>query len=137
MPRKDYMLQEKITLVDKFKSSGLSERKYCEQHKVTRSTLQKALRDFEPNKAAIQSRLSACRKRQRTCDLEQVDEALYRWFSIARANKFVITGPILARKAENFAAEFGNTEWRCSDGWLDRWKKRHDIVYKVRCQNQD
>ena len=31
------------------------------------------------------------------------------------------------------ANDLGYEEWRCSTGWLDRFKKRHKIVFKNVC----
>ena len=42
-----------------------------------------------------------------------------------------ISGPILQTKAEKLAAELGFDDFKCSTGWLSRFKERHNIVFKT------
>ena len=41
-----------------------------------------------------------------------------------------MSGPILKEKAENLAKKLGHTNFVATEGWLSRWKSRHQIVYK-------
>ena len=44
----------------------------------------------------------------------------------------LISGDILRAKAEELFAELGRTRrWSCSNGWISRWKTRHNIKYKA------
>ena len=45
--------------------------------------------------------------------------------------KSTLSGIIkLTAKAEEFARLEGQIDWKCSSGWLARFKKRHNITYK-------
>ena len=44
-----------------------------------------------------------------------------------------VNGPILMAKAGEFAKELGIEGWSCSAGWMDRFKKCHNIVFKNTC----
>ena len=46
------------------------------------------------------------------------------------ATDLPISGEILQAKAVKFANDLGDTSFKSSNGWLDRWKKRYNIVYK-------
>ena len=36
-------------------------------------------------------------------------------------------------KAEEISHTLGMADWKCSAGWLTRFKRRHNIVYKAVC----
>lgn len=62
-----------------------------------------------------------------------VDDATWIWFKKARSAGFPITGPIVSIQALNFAKLLGITDFKASQGWLDKWKKRHGIKKGVLC----
>ncbi|XP_058869027.1 tigger transposable element-derived protein 4-like [Acipenser ruthenus] len=47
-----------------------------------------------------------------------------------RASNRPVSGNILKNKAVEFAADLNVDAFKASNGWLDRWKKRHEIVLK-------
>jgi hypothetical protein len=65
----------------------------------------------------------------RKCDLGNVDQALLEWFKAQRNAGFPIKGPILKVQAEKFAKQLGHENFTRNNGWLDRFKNRHNIVY--------
>jgi len=71
------------------------------------------------------------RKRARTSCHDDIDQALLSWFQEKRTTKSSLSGPILRTQAGKLAALMGIPDWKCSEGWLSHWKKRHNIVYKV------
>ena len=48
---------------------------------------------------------------------------------LCRAEHIPVNRSILRDKAEELSRKFGVKGWRCSDGWLRRWKRRHGINY--------
>jgi hypothetical protein len=68
-------------------------------------------------------------KKMRKCDLGNVDQALLEWFKGQRNAGLPINGPILKVQAEKFAKQLGHENFTCNNGWLDRFKNRHNIVY--------
>lgn len=72
------------------------------------------------------------RKRNREPSRINVDEGLFQWFSAARAQAVPISGSILKNKAEEICRAFDPTDsWTCSNGWISRWKERHNIAYRA------
>lgn len=60
--------------------------------------------------------------------LEEVDNALWLWFSQERRRGTPISGPILKEKALILNKKLKGDEcFTASEGWLSRWKKRHGI----------
>jgi hypothetical protein len=83
------------------------------------------------NKEAILSVLEnnlATNKKIRKCDLGNGDQALLEWFKVQRIAGFPINGPILKVQAEKFAKKLRHENFTCNNGWLDRFKNRHNIV---------
>jgi hypothetical protein len=73
------------------------------------------------------------KQRLRPCQFEDVDAALFAWLKQIRSHNVTINGPLLMTKAEELAKSLGHSEWKCNVAWLDRFKKRHDIVFKAVC----
>jgi len=69
-------------------------------------------------------------KRKREGKDSDVDEALTQWFTLATSRGVQVSGPILKAKSEDLARKLGNDEFKATEGWLSRWKVRHDIKCK-------
>ena len=67
------------------------------------------------------------RKRVRESKFSDVNEALYEWFRLAVSKNVFPDGRILCEKAKEIAERLGFEDFKASNGWLDRWKKRHHI----------
>ena len=59
----------------------------------------------------------------------EVDTALNQWFGTVTSKGQKLSGPIL-KKAEDLAKKLGHTNFVATEGWLSRWKARHQIRYK-------
>jgi hypothetical protein len=57
---------------------------------------------------------------------ERLNDLVWQWFCVVRA-KNMLSGPIIKEKALQFAQELGITEYKASNGWLDKWKERHSL----------
>lgn len=59
---------------------------------------------------------------------QDVDKALLYWFKNQRASNVPVSGPLLKSKAEDLAKLLNSDEqFKCSTGWLERFKTRHNI----------
>lgn len=77
--------------------------------------------------------LSKFCKRAKTGEFADVDEAVLKWLKQCRDKNLSIGGPILQEKAQHFAEQLGHNGFRASNGWLEKFKKRNDIVFKKVC----
>ena len=73
------------------------------------------------------------RKRMRTAQFSDIEEALYKWFQTQRDKNLPVSGPMLQSKAEDLASKLGHPDFKCSNGWLCRFKSRHNIIYRSIC----
>lgn len=56
-----------------------------------------------------------------------VNNALLEWYTLACSKKLRPRGTQLTDKAKQIAACLGKRDFKGSNGWLDKWKKRYDI----------
>ena len=70
------------------------------------------------------------RQRFRRPLYENLDAACYKWLVNAGGQSIPISVTMLKTKAHFFAKELGCNDFRASDGWFERWKKRKLVSFK-------
>ena len=88
----------------------------------------KILALYEENRS---DSLQLTRKRARKSEFSEVNESLYDWYLLAISKNIYPAGPQLSEKAKEIAVRLGKTNFKASDGWLDKWKKRHNLKSKA------
>lgn len=68
------------------------------------------------------------RKTMKTSMHVQLDEAVYKWFAQHCTAGVTIHGPEMQNAASRFAASLGIKDFKSSEGWVARFKGRHNIV---------
>lgn len=60
---------------------------------------------------------------------------MWEWFQKARSQRIPVSGPMLQEKALSFAENLGLKEedFKASNGWLNRFRQRHNISYAAIC----
>ena len=69
------------------------------------------------------------RKRTRTCEYSDINEVLHEWYLLACSKNIYPVGLQLCEKAKQIAERLQKPEFKASNGWLDRWKKRYNIKH--------
>ena len=69
--------------------------------------------------------MSSSRKSTRCGSYDQIDKAVFHVFVGKRNQKVPIDGIILKEKDLEFAKTLGVKEFKASDCWLNKWKKRY------------
>lgn len=78
------------------------------------------------SKIAIKSQCSEVHSVQ----VPQVEKCLLEWIKQILDTKIPIDGPLLKEKARDFATKLGVQNFSASNGWLEGFKRRHDIAFK-------
>ena len=81
---------------------------------------------YETNAA---SESVSSRKRVRSCEFSDINEALHKWYLLACSKNIYPVGPQLCEKAKEIAERLQQSSFKASNGWLDRWKKRYNITH--------
>ena len=63
-------------------------------------------------------------KKLRGCQYEKVDKALFEWFVLQRSQNIPVDGSMIQEKGLFFAGKLEIPNFKASDWWLNKWKKR-------------
>jgi len=55
------------------------------------------------------------------------------WFSKTREKNLPVSGPTLQEKAKQLAEVHGLNDFKASNGWLEKFRKRDNISFKSIC----
>ncbi|KAK6472440.1 hypothetical protein HHUSO_G28176, partial [Huso huso] len=122
-------LAQKVEILEKLGDPIVKRKDIASEYGLSVSTISKLLKNKDDIMHEWHRGANQDRKRKRLGKVQSVDEALLRWFAIAKEKEAVVTGPILMAKAKSLAETLG-VEFNPSQGWLQRWKERNNIVIK-------
>ncbi|GBO16736.1 Tigger transposable element-derived protein 6 [Araneus ventricosus] len=83
------------------------------------------------NKIQNYNSSNSCSKRLKTCVYEDVDEAVLKLIHTMRDKNFPISGTAITETALQLAKALGYDEFRGSNGWLEKFKRKHRIRAKL------
>jgi transposase len=73
---------------------------------------------------------SSCKKKIKKLKFEDLGQAMLTWFHKDRCNNLPISGPVLKTKAEHLVQQLDIIDFKASEGWLGKFKQRHNITYR-------
>lgn len=82
-------------------------------------------------KAVDENQLGKKRKRMRLSSFEDLDKAIYKWFTNVRRNDIPIGASVIKAKALEYAGKLNCDKFKASDGWLNNWKVRYNVSFKT------
>ena len=56
---------------------------------------------------------------------------MFKWLVVVRSRDVAISALVFKTKATEFAEKMNVANFKVSDGWLDRWKKRFNVSFKT------
>uniref|UniRef100_A0A674JH65 HTH CENPB-type domain-containing protein n=1 Tax=Terrapene triunguis TaxID=2587831 RepID=A0A674JH65_9SAUR len=128
MPR-SLSLKEKVQIIRECQRPGATQSQVAAKWELHRSVVcriwqqkEKLLADYEAGQS------NGCRKRGREGKAPAVDRALFTWLKEKRAQGVLLAGPAVKEKARQLAASLGLNDFKASDGWFTRWKKRFNVA---------
>lgn len=124
------------TLKDKYEAlkkieRGIPKKDVAAQYKVPRNTLSTWVKNKEKIVKAFEGGNNPSTQKLKSSGHENLDQATYKWFVKMREEGLPISGPVIKEKAAKYAVELGIDDFKASNGWFDRWKGRHEIVFKT------
>lgn len=124
--RTELTLKQKVELIKA--SAGQSSRQLAEKFAVGRTQVQTILKRKAELMTAYEENGNSSRKR--ACyrsDYEDIDELTWRWFQRVRGLNTPVSGPMIQHQALDYAKELQKPDFKASNGWLSRFKSRHNI----------
>ncbi|XP_066153520.1 tigger transposable element-derived protein 6-like [Euwallacea fornicatus] len=131
-PKKRFItLKEKIELINIAEKDNLSVRKLAEKFKIGKSQAAEILQKKEKFRKMWQSGDSLGQKLNRLKNVPQkIDKECLDWFSRIRSQNIPISGSLIKAKAKEIACKLKYEQFSASNGWLEKWRKRHNISFK-------
>ncbi|NXI40702.1 TIGD4 protein, partial [Galbula dea] len=129
--KKSITIEEKIDIISAVES-GKKKADIAAKYGIKRNSLSSIMKNKEKVLEAFESlRFDPKRKRLRTAFYSDLEEALVKWYRIAQCLNVPVNGPMLRLKANDFAQKLGHSDFKCSNGWLDRFKSRYGLVFRA------
>ncbi|NWV35137.1 TIGD4 protein, partial [Grantiella picta] len=129
--KKSLSIEEKIDIISAVES-GKKKADVAAEYGIKRNSLSSIMKNKEKVLEAFETlRFDPKRKRLRTAFHADLEEALMKWYRIAQCLNVPVNGPMLRLKANDFAQKLGHSDFKCSNGWLDRFKARYGLVLRA------
>ncbi|KAM3911403.1 tigger transposable element-derived protein 4-like isoform 1-T2 [Leptodactylus fuscus] len=121
-------LRDRISVI-KESEAGRSQRDLAREFNCSKTQIQATLANREHYLRQWQENVNENSRRRRWQPYEEVNKALLDWLYHVRSEHFPISGPMLQEKALHIAAQLGFHHFHASNGWLNRFRTRHNIVF--------
>ncbi|NWI55948.1 TIGD4 protein, partial [Calyptomena viridis] len=129
--KKSISIEEKIDIISAVES-GKKKADIAAKYGIKKNSLSSIMKNKEKVLEAFETlRFDPKRKRLRTAFYADLEEALMKWYRIAQCFNVPVNGPMLRLKANDFAQKLGHSDFKCSNGWLDRFKSRYGLVFRA------
>lgn len=69
------------------------------------------------------------KRRRHITGNEEINELCWKWFQDATKRRICVTGPLLQEQARKFSTQLNNDSFKASNGWLEFFRKRHNISF--------
>ncbi|CRL04459.1 CLUMA_CG017542, isoform A [Clunio marinus] len=137
--KKRYLLSAKDKLlIINLRNSGESRSSLAEKFNCSQATLSRTFKRSEDIGAMVKNDpLCLKRKRFKPPKHQKLEHAVYLWYCQMRAAKAHISGPIIKTKALQFAKSLEIEDFKASDGWLAKFKKRNSVSWRVVSNDSD
>ncbi|XP_045108902.1 tigger transposable element-derived protein 4-like [Portunus trituberculatus] len=127
--RNGLSLEVKIEIIKRI-NSGEKQSDMAEEYMVNRSTIKSIMKKSSSYLQCWKKGMfHPDSKRLKGPKREDIEAALYSWYKQAVSTGTPVSGPILCSKALAFAKKLGHNDFKATHGWLDRFKKRKNIVF--------
>lgn len=123
--RKVFSIKEKAEILLKLET-GSSNAALAKDYCVSHSTISTVWKNRDAIRKCFESE-NMQRKRMRSAQNSDIEQALLQWFKTQRNNNAIVTTSILQMKAEEIAQLLGK-DFNCTESWIYRFRERHNIV---------
>ncbi|CAF1368482.1 unnamed protein product [Rotaria sordida] len=132
--RRDLTLAEKVELIRK-NEQNVPYRKLAGEYKISIGSVSNIVkRKVEYIENYEQNENSNKKRNLRDEFSQQLDQKVYEWFVQQRSKNIPISGPLLQEQARQIRQQLGGSnadDFKASNGWLEKFRKRHGIQYRT------
>ena len=102
--------------------SSNSSKNVAEKYRVSKNTVSTWLKNKESFLLRWKNLRTNAKKLGKA--YQDMDNVVFQWFLSQRSKNIPTDGTFIKQKAMKYAKELGATDFKASEGWLGRWKKR-------------
>ena len=128
--RKCLTLEDRVKVV-KLLDAGKRSRVLATEFGVGRTQIQNVAKRKREIMEEYDSGNPELKRSRRSTPFDDVNDLCYRWFLDATSRQVPVSGPLLREKALKFASDLGFSDFKGSNGWLESFLKRNNIVLKT------
>ncbi|KAH8336813.1 tigger transposable element-derived protein 3 isoform X1 [Drosophila kikkawai] len=131
-PRKLLTLEEKLAVIRTQEDEKLTVRELANRFNIGKTQAHEILRNKDAiNNGLLSGHLNMSQVRRNPLSQHgaHIDELVFDWFSLTRKDNVPISGQFVREKAREIAVQMGYDGFSASPGWLQKWRKRHNINY--------
>ncbi|XP_001360937.3 tigger transposable element-derived protein 6 [Drosophila pseudoobscura] len=137
-PRRLLSLNEKSEVIQVQEKEKLSVRDLARRFNIGKTQAAGILK----NKGQIDTKLKSGvnghqKKNCLSLQGSHIDDLCFSWFTRARSENIRLSGQEVRTKAREIAQHLGYTGFSASDGWLQKWRKRHNITFHPKRETLD
>ncbi|XP_046598070.1 jerky protein homolog-like isoform X1 [Neodiprion lecontei] len=122
--RKRFSFEEKKNILEAM--TRYSAVVICKKYELSDRTLRKW--KSEKEKIIQEAKKTNCKKLKKKSNVTEMDDAMFQWLVEVQDKGIPISGPMIRRQALIAKAHHPkNDQFRASEGWLSRFKKRKNI----------
>ncbi|KAI8502235.1 hypothetical protein Bbelb_198230 [Branchiostoma belcheri] len=126
--KKALTLGEKVDVIRRYEKGGTSARNLAKDFGVGKTQIQNILKrkieyleDYDNNAPSSKKRNS------KPTGNEEINKLCWEFFCDTTSRLVPCSGPLLQEQALKFAEQLGVTTFKASNGWLESFRKRHNI----------
>ena len=129
--RKALNLDDKVKVIN-LCDGGKSCRAVAEEMGVGRTQIMNILKRKSEILDDFKNNMPSSRKRQRRATgNEDINQLCWDWFPEATGRRINIRRPLIQEQALKFAKDLGVDQFKASNGWLQSFLKRNNIVFRT------
>lgn len=125
-------LQEKINIIEVYNKDRVSVRALAAKFNIGKTQAANIIRKKEELQRQWHCNVNVQQKRSFfNVQGYNIDQLTYEWFVKARNKNIPLSGTLIRSKAKEIAEQLKYEKFSASSGWLERFKKRHSITYRM------
>lgn len=128
--RKALSVEQKARIIKEFDEKGsLSTSEFAKKVSLSESTVRTIVKKRKLVEDAMLN--STCKRRRlKRGQFSDVEDVVVQWLHQGRACQIPISGDVIKEKALTVAKSLNVTDFTASNGWLERFKVRHGIIFR-------
>ena len=129
--RKELSIPEKIEVI-RASETGLSQRQVAKKFGISKTQVHCLVKRKNEIFTYFEMKPEAWRKRKsKRFSNDDINDRVLEWFLAKKAENVNVSGAMLQEKALQISKELQKPEFKASNGWLDNFKRRHDIGFNT------